>query len=305
MTTNSAATELTSTGAPQAATPGRGGEERLDVLTGDRCCAGCGFNLAGQTIVREAHYGLLMVRCPECGVVAALQEYPALSRVAGRLRMLVAAIWALILVGGMAATGAIVYGFAWATAEMVVSPYTRAIHTSWDKAFAAMPEPKPSGYWEQQRLSAEWWKGLPPSSFLAEHGGWASLNWLGLLSWVLAAAVLVPIGMVWAVLLTRLRGLKLLLAFVPAVGFGGLLLATEVMSDGGYPLSNAAWRQVGWLPMAMTLVFAAGSLWVGALLGRRVARAALAMTLPPQLLAAFGYLWRVDGLAQPRIRLRG
>ena len=69
------ATPASAAPAPSAGHRGPGPETRVDVLSGDRCCARCGFNLYGQTIIREPHYGLLMVRCPECGTAAAMQEY--------------------------------------------------------------------------------------------------------------------------------------------------------------------------------------------------------------------------------------
>jgi hypothetical protein len=68
-------------------------ERRVSVLVGDRFCATCGFNLVGQTVVREPHYNMLMVRCPECGTPAAMQEYPLLGRWANR--------WARVLAVAM------------------------------------------------------------------------------------------------------------------------------------------------------------------------------------------------------------
>ena len=49
------------------------------IMTGDRFCTKCGYNLVGQEIVREKHYELLIVRCPECATVTGLQDYPRLG----------------------------------------------------------------------------------------------------------------------------------------------------------------------------------------------------------------------------------
>ena len=81
-------------------------EPRLGVLSADRPCARCGFNLHGATIIREPHYQLVSARCPECGQLAALQEYPSLSAWTGRARLLFAAQFvagalAAILVTGL------------------------------------------------------------------------------------------------------------------------------------------------------------------------------------------------------------
>ena len=56
----------------------------VSVLTGDRACISCGFNLVGQQVTREPVYGMLLVRCPECNTAASLQEYPLLGKWASR-----------------------------------------------------------------------------------------------------------------------------------------------------------------------------------------------------------------------------
>ncbi|HED53526.1 MAG TPA: hypothetical protein ENJ00_04925, partial [Phycisphaerales bacterium] len=48
------------------------------VVLGDRLCVACAYNLRGQPVYRESEYGLYLVRCPECGTPAAIQEYPML-----------------------------------------------------------------------------------------------------------------------------------------------------------------------------------------------------------------------------------
>ena len=53
-------------------------------VSGDRFCTRCGYNLVAQPIVREERYEMLIVRCPECGAVAAIEQYPMLERWARR-----------------------------------------------------------------------------------------------------------------------------------------------------------------------------------------------------------------------------
>jgi len=70
-----------------------------DEIRADRACIGCGFNLFGQTVTKEEHYGLAITRCPECGTVAALQTYPVMGHWVNRFRALIAAVWVLVLLG--------------------------------------------------------------------------------------------------------------------------------------------------------------------------------------------------------------
>jgi len=73
--------------------------ESFDEIRADRACIGCGFNLYGQTVTKEPHYGIVITRCPECGTVAALQTYPVMTHWANRFRSLTAALWVVILLG--------------------------------------------------------------------------------------------------------------------------------------------------------------------------------------------------------------
>lgn len=73
--------------------------QHADEIRADRACIGCGFNLFGQSITKEEHYGLAICRCPECGTVAALQSYPAMTHWVNRFRMLLGAIWIVSLTG--------------------------------------------------------------------------------------------------------------------------------------------------------------------------------------------------------------
>lgn len=70
---------------------------QFDEIRADRACVGCGFNLYAQPVTKEEHYGLAICRCPECGTVAALQSYPAMTHWVNRFRMLIAAAWVAML----------------------------------------------------------------------------------------------------------------------------------------------------------------------------------------------------------------
>ncbi len=72
--------------------------DQFDEIRADRACIGCGFNLYAQPVTKEEHYGLAICRCPECGTVAALQQYPTMTHWVNRFRALIAAIWVVVLI---------------------------------------------------------------------------------------------------------------------------------------------------------------------------------------------------------------
>ncbi len=81
------------------------------IMTGDRFCTKCGYNLVGQEIVREEHYALLIVRCPECATVTGLHEYPRLRTWGTRWGIVLAALWMILLLCLWPATSGIMLGF--------------------------------------------------------------------------------------------------------------------------------------------------------------------------------------------------
>ncbi|MCW5767408.1 MAG: hypothetical protein KIT19_01890 [Phycisphaeraceae bacterium] len=115
---------------------GAGVDERVSVLVGDRLCVSCGFNLAGQSVVREPHYRMLIVRCPECATAASLQEYPVLGKWANRWGGVLAAgmiLLTLLLALGTAGT---IFGMSYAVSRVASKPLTDLIakeHSAWAK----------------------------------------------------------------------------------------------------------------------------------------------------------------------------
>lgn len=119
-------------GEPHA--PTSGSEQRVSILVGDRLCVSCGFNLHGQHIVREPRYSMLMVRCPECGTVASLQEFPLLGKWMTRWAALLAVIWLLLLLGLTLGTAGATYGLSRGVVSTTVGPVAREItrsHGEW------------------------------------------------------------------------------------------------------------------------------------------------------------------------------
>ncbi|HRQ73949.1 MAG TPA: hypothetical protein PLU35_13065, partial [Phycisphaerales bacterium] len=149
-------------------TPPAAEAQRVAMLTGDRLCAACGFNLHGQTIVREPHYGMLIVRCPECSGVAALQEYPALGRWAGRWAGAMAALWLLLLLGLWAASAGIISGTSFAVSEAFTRPAALRIAEAFVQWASA-------DHVEAQQLAAR--AAWAPGQMVSHHS-WIDEVWL-------------------------------------------------------------------------------------------------------------------------------
>jgi hypothetical protein len=121
-------------------------ERRLGLVTGDRLCVECGYNLVNQPILREPHYDLVIVRCPECGAVASVQEYPLLGRWAARWGALLATLWLIFLVAAWPGTSGVLLGWSVGAAEEASWPYARVLrrlHREDSEAAAAVGAPTP------------------------------------------------------------------------------------------------------------------------------------------------------------------
>jgi len=88
------------------------------LITGDRSCVQCGYNLIGQAITQEPHYSLFVVRCPECGKVIPVHEYPAFTRSWRRIGAVVTVIWMLFLLALLPASSGSLTGMCITIAEV-------------------------------------------------------------------------------------------------------------------------------------------------------------------------------------------
>lgn len=287
-------------------------EQRLGSMAANRPCAGCGFNLHGATIFREPHYRLVSVRCPECGRLAALQEYPALTPWAGRLRALAAATVVVVSLLTILVTGLITWGMAEGVGMDCSAKYAALI----DAAMAArqaelQPDAAKRGYMSPKEIE-DWWTSLPPDKFLADHGGHlGALNWWGFTAFSFVLPLFATIGVFWSVLFARARRWRLLALLVAPVALGAVFYLAERLSTtnraysyyygygSGLQLSQL---QIGWVAAAITMAGCLLALWAGALFGRPLARWFLATLLSPRLVTAFSYLWVADDKPLPKPR---
>ncbi len=120
-----------------------------DQIRADRACVGCGFNLYGQSVSKEPHYGLAIARCPECGVVAALQQYPVMTHWVNRFRAILAGLYLVLLFAFLGLSTLAISAFAISGAELASEPLGDHIGYEWtvwtqeqaQAAQAAQPTP--------------------------------------------------------------------------------------------------------------------------------------------------------------------
>ena len=97
---------------PATASKSSSSEMTVGRIDGVRPCLHCGHDLHGQAIVREAAYGLLIARCPECGTVAALSEHPRLGIWGKRLGATLMATMLTMLIPLLLLTALAIFGVA-------------------------------------------------------------------------------------------------------------------------------------------------------------------------------------------------
>ena len=292
------------------------------VVLGDRLCIKCSYNLRGQPVMRESEYGLYLVRCPECGTPAAIQEYPLLGRWPGRLRVLalVAYLGALLVLFGI--TSVMISGMSGIVASKHRDAYSQLISEAWiDYEFnqheAGVDLLTPMGIQNTPRqangrlvpgqwnaVGRPWWdnasKRLPFATFRSRI-----LLILRTDPALLAtfSALYFGIGAIWPVALIATRRRWLVLAVL----LPGLVVYELMLIFGG---SSPFYR--GW-EYAMTLAYGelfppsllvVMVLWVvfgtlGVVFGRSLARVFVRVMIPPTLRGSLAELWFTDGKPLP------
>lgn len=292
---------------------------RCGTLVEDRACIRCGFNLSGQPLVREPHYQLTIVRCPECSTVAGLQEYPVLGKWAGRWAALLAAVWFLVLLGGFALTTMIAMGSGMSSTRAALRPLGErlvTIHRAFiEEQLKAVPnDPRYAnfgnpGSWNQPYLEIRWWNAQDRSALLAQAGGIkGNFSWTALKQWFGFALAMVVLGLPWSVaLLGARRPMLLLFALLPIVAAGALfavLRANDALWSGfaGWAVeaTDAAASIAGDEIFYAACAGFAVPFALGLIVGRPVARGLVRWLLPPRSQAALGILWSADRLELPR-----
>ncbi len=288
----------------------------LAEVTGDRRCVACGFNLHGQQIVREPHYGMLTVRCPECSAMAALQEYPSLGRWGGRLAMLAAAIFVLVVVAVFVGTCVAFAGTSSEFGDEGNRELAREIarkHKAYQAEQAAAGAPpfafggQLSG-WEYDFIETAWWNsadtraiaaGVPDPWTKFDRDRIAAIGGLALLG--------IATGVFWSVVLSAVRRSRIWV-FAILIGAGASVLLMMFNSSSNGPSTTAimamdlARRYTGYAGSWMILGWLCATMMVGLLSGRSIARLVVRALLQPRYRGVLGFMWTCDGLPVPSSR---
>jgi hypothetical protein len=282
-------------------------EQRISVIVGDRLCTNCSYNLTGQYILREPHYNLLIVRCPECATVASVQEYPLLGRWAVRWAMALAALWFFFLIAFWVGSGAAVFGFSLGTAEWAQSGYQQQVWSAYN-TYANSPQnaaAAASGGINTMTNFQTWWNQSNPMPVFGTGQWFDSVAWASLYMWIPLGLCAFTLGCFWAVALLGKSRISLILwgtaVMLVAFAFSALVWA-EWFENSPYQQNSwwqASQRAIGAPMLIISLGFGWLMLSIGLVLGRSTVRGLLRVLLPPRLRASLSMLWTVDGLNPP------
>jgi hypothetical protein len=293
-------------------------ETRISTLVGDRLCIKCGYNLVGQPIFREEHYGMFIVRCPECATVASLQEYPLLGRWANRWASLLAGIWMLIIVALWLGSSAAIFGLSLGAAEVACERYSDELYQQFNAWQAQSATPGGGGAGTVTRTRGQvvivnntftnfstWWAQQDPSALLAEAGGFfGGIDvWVWYL-WFWEAVVAIALGVMWAtILLGRKRPGLIVVAIMIMLGAASLsaIPLIDWLQEQPQWMYQASRSQIGPRALAISLAWGGACLVMGLMIGRPVTRGLMRLMLPPRLRSSLAFLWLADGKNPPGV----
>jgi hypothetical protein len=299
------------------------GEVRISTVVGDRLCIRCGFNLCGQTVLREPHYSMLIVRCPECSTVAALQEYPALGPWAARWAAVLAALWMVVLLALLAGCSLGMFGFILLNAETLNERYAAHIslrHQEWARALPDAQARLGSNYqwlFDQEVgagawVDGKWWKEQDAAALLAEVGGpIGGLNPRAVWYWPWLGLTGLATGAVWSVVLLgapRRRAMALACLPIAIAGVISLMMYSAMRSTwlgGAEAVGDIARERLAWVVLPLLLVSLVPTVALGAWIGRPLVRAMVRAFLPPRMMGSLAFLWIAEGMEVPRPGLGG
>jgi len=279
-------------------------ERRVGVMYGDRLCTTCNYNLIGQPVLREPHYDMLIVRCPECATVASVQEYPQLGRWAHRWAAMLSLMWlGVILAVSGGAFPAMIASTAVFADENVHRYEQRLVGV-----YEAWYEPRygsasNTSRWNPDKFE-EWLASTSPDQLLADAGGlWGAVRHPELMFFLIPSSFAFTYGCFMAVALVHRRRRTLMLGAVGlliiAVGLYAVIWHQIATREPIERFNDLTFVQA-FLPL-LAIVYA--WLWVllaaGLLAGRSIARGLARILLPPPLRRSIAVLWTTDGLSPP------
>jgi len=303
------------------------GSDRLGTLIGDRICINCGYNLVNQPLVREPHYQMVIARCPECGTVASLQEYPLLGRWANRWSWVFAALWVLFLLVYFAGTAGSIFGISYGAGTVASARFGDILAAEYrahlekqreglavDATGSLTPASRVRSADIDNEIDAlESGFGQPDSTWsynlettLAASGGYLKIiNWRALAIWQWLAFAAFFYGVTWSVLLPHLRGRSCLLIPLVYLAILGLICGAMWIQSDPTRMGSYVWFPELGAPLirppftTASIIFALFILTLGLFMGRRIARLLVRIFLHPRWRGPFAYLWHADHLSPP------
>lgn len=284
-------------------------DERVGLVRGDRLCQQCAYNLTGQPVVRERHYEMLIVRCPECGAVAAIQQQPVLAQWLGKLHGLWLAAWLMVVILVSIGGAAAIAGYGLGTSTSASFAAQEALRQHYLSTLDG-DDQNLQTYQLYQNLDFDtWWAQQNVSALRQELGGLTALvDWSMFLSMLVPFLVMAAgIGVLWsAVLIHWSRSGLLIWWLVLSVMIAGwTMLFVQSIRPGQYAVVSI-WSAAIELTSVPLMWYCGGIasivLLITLFFGRSILRTLVKYLLPPRMQASLGTLWRTDGLEPPPLR---
>lgn len=231
--------------------------EPIDAARFDTRCMRCSFDLSGLPIILEKHYGMAVVKCPECGGVQPYGPRFRTIRSEYRRAQTRGCLWLLMLIVLIGATGGALAGLAQSTGFAASVPFAYHISEQYERKAA---RPRRSIF---EWVDLDWWEQERATIIGSE-------SWLSLADWIVLTDLLyyIPIcfvaAMFWRAVLHRSRLLPriLILAVGPILGAIGLqvyFLVTPSLSASGsnyaiYLAEDIVGRPIGWLSYVVGVI---------------------------------------------------
>ena len=239
----------------------------------DRFCEGCGYNLRTLPVYRDAHTGIPIVRCPECGRYQSANDASTVLRPwLHRLTSLLLGAWILVIIAAFFHLG---------LAEGALS-------------YTTLDELTIRGGSTVQRINnttIRTWSGSGPLEVRSDYEYYGSFVAMILFGSSLTAFAC---GMLAVVVCPHW----------PRAAYAGFILAMPILAGG---LVAITWRYEAPHLFIWSLPYVAahaGAQAVGGLagviFGRPLARLGVQIFLPPSIRPRLAYLWHADGKPFPR-----
>lgn len=278
-------------------------------IRADRACIHCGFNLYGQVVTKEPHYGLAIATCPECNTVAALQSYPTMSHWVNRFRALLAGLWIMMLLLVFVFQVTSIVTYASGVSSNIGMPLAKAVGEAYDNWLVSNGYPSNKANWGANSLMYYQWISVTEpwvdehlDTVIEEAGGlWKLIEPSSAIGLIPASIGAFFAGVFWSIAL--LGASRARAALIPIIASMTAVLVVFGFANAGFVSWQAMevarrvylpWMIVPFVALSMPMLL------LGVFLGRKIARGIIMLTLPPRLRVPFSIFWTRDGLELPK-----